>query len=335
MICERGNQVYPETLVSVQCPWINICWSTRHALFLENTGHILATEMFLALSSLSHQLHTAHLHITQEQYLWTKACQGFDPARCASCRCPHSTVHNDVFIIRHWRRSPLPLRHFLSLACGCSLFVSSGTERVNRLLASLDVMKMTRTHRQISRDTHIMRHVWWGVILSVWVTRTTLISVTHIWHFRNSAQGTEKEGMHLPSCFLLKWMTPSEFGRSAFVCASVCARISGSAIEQSDRLRPPLGLRHLSVQHTLSFLHAIHLAHTKAWTHTQLNDMSRCSVEFICNLLKSALFSNPDDRNLITLKPSLHTSHHRRTPLHYFCLSITLPPLSPVFCAFL
>lgn len=144
------------------------------------------------------------------------------------------------------------------------------------------------------------------------------------------------KGRHAPPFVLpLKWMTPSEFGWSAFVCASLCAWISGSAVEQSDRFRPPLGLRHLSVQHTLSFLHAIHLAHTKAWTHTQLNDMSRCSVHFICNLLKSALFSNPYDRNLITLKPSLHTSHHRRTPLHYFCLSITLPLLAPFFCAFL
>lgn len=105
----------------------------------------------------------------------------------------------------------------------------------------------------------IMPHVWWEVILSMWVTGTTLIKVPLILTLRSSSSGTKRKTC---TSFHASFdMTPSGFGWSTFLCVCVCLCISGSVFEESDRFRVPLGLCHLSVGHILFFLHAIHLAH--------------------------------------------------------------------------
>lgn len=133
------------------------------------------------------------------------------------------------------------------------------------------------------------------------------------------------KGKHtLPFMLPLTWMTPSGLGLSAFVCVGISVVCLREVTGWDCHVKNPLGLCCLSVPHTLflsvflSFLHAIHLAHTK--THTQLNYMSRWSVEFICNLLRSAPFS-----------PSLTTEAVLFLGHHFTLASQDSPSITPVF----
>ena len=97
-------------------------------------------------------------------------------------------------------------------------------------------------------------------------------------------------------------------------------------------VKNPLGLCGLSGPHTFLpsfFLSCYPPLHTKRHTdtHTQLNYMSRWSVEFICNPLRSALFSKSHDRSHIIFRPSLRTSI-TQTPSPYLSTSHFLAILS-------
>lgn len=126
--------------------------------------------------------------------------------------------------------------------------------------------------------------------------------------------GNRKEDMHLLSGFL--WC---EWHHQGLGDLPVCVWISGGVFEESDRFRLPLGLCHLSVQHTrflscmLSTLHTQRHEHTLCWIicHAALlSSFATCSVlqflrqkPYYFNAITSHLTSSQDS-------PPLFLSFH-------------------------
>lgn len=120
-------------------------------------------------------------------YIWKiKTCLPFDKARSALCGCMHSSYWCIYCTAKMKVASPshTPLELCLvtiNKMCGFALLVDVCVS-VNRTCQWLwmswkwqdPIGRLTDTY------THIMLHVRWEVLLSVWVTSTTLITVTHI-----------------------------------------------------------------------------------------------------------------------------------------------------------
>lgn len=99
-----------------------------------------------------------------------------------------------------------------------------------------------------------------------------------------------------------------------------CEWVAGSTLERKvtgwpRHVQDSLGPRCLSVPplpHIYTHTHACTQTHRHTFLvwHTQslLNYMSLWSVEFICNLLRSSLFSKSHDRSRIIFRPSLPTN---------------------------
>ena len=217
------------------------------------------------------------------------------------------------------------------------MFVSLLTGCVNSLLASLDVMEMNTT-----RTTHTQPHTHTHTHLCSRM-RGHLIGASHQYNFNHCGSyltliqewliGNKRETQHLLSCFPWhEWHHQGWGYLPLCVCACVCGyqQVCLRKVTGWDRhCKEPFGpVLLISPTHILSFSHAIHLTHTQRHTHSQLNYMSRWSVEFICNLLRSALFSKSHDRSHIIFRPSLRTSI-TGLPLHYFCFPLPLSTSSP------
>lgn len=144
--------------------------------------------------------------------------------------------------------------------------------------------------------------------------------------------GNRMEDMHLLSCFL--WC---EWHHQGLGDLPLCVRLCVSGYQEVC-LRKVTGSDRLWACATYqSDTHAFFLACYPPCTHKGMNTHSaELYVTLLCWVhLQPALFSNSYDRSLITFTPSLHTSHHHRTPLYYFCLSISLSLSLPSSHAFI
>lgn len=160
----------------------------------------------------------------------------------------------------------------------------------------------------------IMLHVWWEVILSVWVTGTTLIKVPLIWC--SGAAHQEQKERRAPLFMRSLIWHHQDLGDQLFcVCVSVHIRECVWQVQSAFGPVPPI-----SSTHTL-FL-ACYPPSTYGHAHTLLNYMSCWSVEFICILLRSAPFSRQQPSFFYAITSQLTPS---QDCFYYVCLSVPLP----------